>query len=297
MNTEHARDVAVIGLGQMGGGIARNLDRAGLLGAVWDSNPEMQAQFADNADVALAPPPDLPDGITRILFAVPGTTEIAECLTGADGLLEGMEKGGIILDMTTSDPGASGEMAMAAGASGIDYLDCGMTGGAAGADAGSMTLMVGGKAETVERCADIFDAVAGQVFHVGPTGAGHTVKLIHNMVLHTMFMANVEGVRLAEKLGIDPKTLIEVFNAGNARSFVSEVRFPKNILSGTWDGRSKVANLAKDLNLATGMSDREGAPTPFGDMTSNILNRALDAGMEDTDFSRLYEAFEGIAGA
>jgi len=297
MSDKNTRNAAVIGLGQMGGGIARNLDRAGLLGGVWDSNPAMRAPFTEREDVAVAPPSELPAGLSRVLFVVPGTREIADCLTGPGGLLERMESGGIILDLTTSDPGASGELAAAAAARDIDYLDCGMTGGAAGADAGTLTLMVGGKRQAVERCVDIFDAITGRFFHVGASGAGHTLKLIHNMVLHTMFLANVEGVRMAAGMGIEPKTVIEVFNAGNARSFVSETRFPNHILSGTWDARSTVANLAKDLGLATALSEREGAPTPFGDLTSKILNRAIGAGMEDTDFSKLYEAFEDLTGA
>ncbi len=296
MKVEKVRDVAVIGLGQMGGGIARNLDRAGLLGAVWDPDPATQAPFTERNDVAVAPPPDLPADFRRIIFVVPGTKEIAECLTGPGGMLDRMKSGAIILDLTTSDPGASGEFAEAAAARGIDYLDCGMTGGAAGADAGTLTLMIGGETQAIESCADILAALTSRFFHVGPSGAGHTLKLVHNMVLHTMFLANVEGVRMAARMGIDPETVIEVFNAGNARSFVSESRFPNHILSGTWDARSKVANLAKDLRLATNLASREGAPTPFGDLTSGILGRALDAGMGDTDFSLLYEAFEDISG-
>ncbi|HJO75376.1 MAG TPA: NAD(P)-dependent oxidoreductase [Rhodospirillales bacterium] len=296
MSDKNTRGVAVIGLGQMGGGIARNLDQAGLLGAVWDPDPTMQAPYRERDDVAVVPPADLPAGCRRIIFVVPGVTEIAECLTGADAILERMERGGIILDLTTSDPGASGEHAAVAAERGVDYLDCGMTGGAAGAEAGTMTLMIGGEAKAIEACANIFDAVTGRIFHVGPSGAGHTLKLVHNMVLHTMFLTNVEGVRMAAGMGIDPETVVEVFNAGNARSFVSEVRFPNHILSGTWDGRSKVANLAKDLAMATDLSSREGAPTPFGDLTTSILARALEAGMENTDFTKLYEAFEDISG-
>jgi len=296
MNDEKIRDVAVIGLGQMGSGIARNLDQAGLLGAVWDASPAAATAYEGRDDIAVASPSDFPAGIRRVLFVVPGTAEIADCLTGPDGMLERMDAGAIILDLTTSDPAASSALAKDAAARGVDYLDCGMTGGAAGADAGTLTLMIGGKAGALEACGDVFDAVTARIFHVGASGAGHTVKLVHNMVLHTMFLANVEGVRMAAKLGIDPKAVIEVFNAGNARSFVSEKRFPNHILSETWDARSTVANLAKDLGLATDMSNREGAPTPFGDLTTAILNNAIDTGMKDTDFSRLYEAFEDIAG-
>ncbi len=142
MNEQPVRNVAVIGLGQMGGGIARNLDRAGLLGAVWDPNPETMATYSERGNVAVAPPADLPADCRRLLFVVPGVAEITDCLTGPDAMLERMESGGIILDLTTSDPDASGELATTAAARDVDYLDCGMTGGAAGADAGYVQLFV-----------------------------------------------------------------------------------------------------------------------------------------------------------
>ena len=91
MIEQPVRNVAVIGLGQMGGGIARNLDRAGLLGAVWDPDPAMQAPYTEHGAVAVMPPADLPADFRRILFVVPGIEEIADCLTGPDGMLERMK--------------------------------------------------------------------------------------------------------------------------------------------------------------------------------------------------------------
>jgi 3-hydroxyisobutyrate dehydrogenase len=170
-----------------------------------------------------------------------------------------------------------------------------MTGGAAGADAGTLTLMIGGEAAAIARCRDLLACFTGRTFHVGPQGSGHALKLIHNMVLHAMFLANCEGVRAAGRFGIDARAVIEVFNAGNARSYSSQVRFPEHILSGTWDARSRVANLEKDVRMAADMSARMGAPTPFGDLAAALLAKALALGMADTDFSRLYEAFEDLA--
>jgi len=289
-----ARDVAVLGLGQMGGGIARNLDRAGLLGAVWDPREDVRAPYQGRNDVVVSPPGGLPGACRRFVFVVPSTREIAECLDGAGAMLTRMDGASVIFDLTTSDPAESGSLAAAALERGIEYLDCGMTGGATGADAGKLKLMIGGSEATIEKNRAMLGAFADQIFHVGPPGSGHALKLIHNMVLHTMFFANVEGIRAAARFGIPARTVIDVFNSGNARSYISEFRFPRHILSGKWDARSKVSNLEKDLRMATAMADREAAPTPFGDMTTRMLGRALDRGMADTDFSRLYEVFEEI---
>ena len=290
------RDVAVLGLGQMGGGIARHLDEAGFLGATWDPREAARAPYEGRNDVAVGAPATIAASCSRFVFVVPSTHEIEECLTGPGAMLDQIRPGSVIFDLTTSDPGESGRLAALAAERGVAYLDCGMTGGAAGADAGTLTLMVGGEKALLDEARPMLETFAERIFHVGPQGSGHALKLIHNMVLHTMFLANCEGVRAAGRFGIDAGTVIDVFNAGNARSYSSEVRFPRHILSGTFDARSRIANLEKDVRMAAEMSDRLGAPTPFGHMAAALLGRAVDAGMADTDFSRLYEVFDELAG-
>ena len=290
------RDVAVLGLGQMGGGIARHLDERGYLGAAWDPREAARAPYEGRNDVAVGAPATIAASCSRFVFVVPSTHEIEECLTGPGAMLDQIRPGSVIFDLTTSDPGESGRLAALAAERGVAYLDCGMTGGAAGADAGTLTLMVGGEKALLDEARPMLETFAERIFHVGPQGSGHALKLIHNMVLHTMFLANCEGVRAAGRFGIDAGTVIDVFNAGNARSYSSEVRFPRHILSGTFDARSRIANLEKDVRMAAEMSDRLGAPTPFGHMAAALLGRAVDAGMADTDFSRLYEVFDELAG-
>ena len=131
-------------------------------------------------------------------------------------------RGQVIVDLTTSDPARTRELARETTATGRAYLDCGMTGGAAGADAGTLTLMCGGDAAVLERVRPVFAAFTKKVFLVGPSGAGHTLKLIHNMVVHTNFLVASEACRMAESAGMDLASVIDVFNAGNARSFSSE---------------------------------------------------------------------------
>jgi 3-hydroxyisobutyrate dehydrogenase len=120
------------------------------------------------------------------------------------------------------------------------------------------------------------------------------MKLIHNMVCHTIFLATAEGGRLAERLGIPLETAISVFNAGNARSFVSEQRFPNHVLSGSFDGRSTVANLAKDLGLAAKLAGEVDGKHPYSDLAADILARAMQQGMAEQDFTTLYRHLERL---
>jgi 3-hydroxyisobutyrate dehydrogenase len=280
------RDVAVVGLGQMGRGIARNLDRGGRLAAAWDSSPEAVQRASLSDAVALAEPGTV-DGLKAVLFVVPGSAEIRAVLD--EGLLSRPHQGQVLIDLTTSHPTATRAIAAQARATGRDYVDGGMTGGAKAADEGTITLMVGGSPAVVDACRPLLGLVAGKVFHVGETGTGHAMKLIHNMICHTIFLATSEGCRLAESVGIPLETAIGVINAGNARSFVSKQRFPNHIISRTFDGRSKTSNLAKDLAMAADFAQESGQPGPYAALTARLLQRAMQEGLGEQDFTTLYQ--------
>ena len=286
--------VGVIGLGQMGAGVARNLQTAGLLHAVWDVAPAAMAPFET---LAAASPQAMTAGCDVVIFVVPSSKEIEMCLAGPHGMLSVAAPDQILVDLTTSHPDDTKQLAATAQAAGRTYLDAGMSGGAQSADDGQLALMFGGDAAAFTRCTRALEAIANmdKVFHVGPSGAGHTMKLVHNMICHTIFMATAEGCRVAEKAGIDLETAVNVINNGNARSFVSEFRFPRHILTGNWDARSRVANLEKDLGMGVAMANALGAPAAFSGETLALLQRAMASGMAETDFSRLYQEFDRLA--
>lgn len=284
------RDTAVIGLGNMGRGVARNLDRAGRLAAAWDIAEDARTDAGLSPEVALVPPSQF-GRLAFILFVVPGSVQIEDMLPA---ILARPHDGETLIDLTTSHPAKTKALAEKARAAGRAYVDCGMSGGAIGADTAKMALMVGGANEAVAACKPLFDAIAGRVTHVGPSGAGHAIKLLHNMVCHTNFMVVAEAGRLAERAGIPLETAIEVFNAGNARSYISEQRFPNHILSGRFDGRSTVSNLAKDLAMADAFANEVGQANVYTALTAEILGKAIAKGMAAQDFTRLYEAYEDL---
>jgi 3-hydroxyisobutyrate dehydrogenase len=284
------RDSAVIGLGNMGRGIARNLDRAGRLAAAWDIAEAARANAELSAEVAIVPPSQF-GRLAFILFVVPGSAQIEEMLPA---LLARPHDGETLIDLTTSHPVKTKALAAKARAAGRAYVDCGMSGGATGADTARMALMVGGADDAVAACKGVFDAIAGTVTHVGGSGAGHTIKLLHNMVCHTNFFVVAEAGRLAERAGIPLATAIKVFNAGNARSYISEQRFPNHILSGKFDGRSTVSNLAKDLAMADAFANEVGEANAYTALTAGILAKAVERGMAAEDFTRLYEVYEEL---
>jgi 3-hydroxyisobutyrate dehydrogenase len=288
------KKVGVVGIGNMGGGIARNFHKAGLPLMVWDVAPAARAAFSALPGVDIASPGEMAATCDVMFFVVPATPEIASCFEGEDGVLARAAAGLVVYDFTTSDPVATRDIAARAAARGIAYLDAGMSGGAAGADAGTLTLMIGGDKAAFERTRTLLDPIADRLFYLGGSGAGHTMKLIHNMVCHTIFLATCEGGRLAEAAGIDLADMIDVFNVSNARSYASEVRLPKHILSGKWDARSRVYNLRKDVAMAVKLAGALDTKVPLGTVTRDFLDAAIAQGMTDTDYSRLYERFDEI---
>ena len=283
--------VGIIGLGNMGRGIAKNIAKGGHTLLVWDAMEEVRAPYLDTARIAK--PAEMAAEADIIIFVVPGSEQIERILPN---LLENAKTGLILWDFTTSDPTFTKRLALQANDSGVAYMDAGMTGGGAkGADNGTMTLMIGGPEEIFNRSKPVLNSCAGELIYLGPSGAGHTMKIVHNLITHTNFLACSEAGRLAEAAGIELTDMIKVFNAGNARSFISERRFPDHILSETWDGRSRIFNLHKDVGMAVALSEEVGSPMRIGHQTYAWLQAAVDAGMKDDDFTRLYPALSNLA--
>ncbi len=278
----------------MGRGIARNLIKAGNEVYVWDIAGAACAPFSRTA--TLAEPREMASNCAMVIFVVPGSPEIDAMMAGRNSLLKAPRKGLVLYDFTTSDPVYTKKLARRAARRGIAYMDAGMTGGGAkGADEGALTLMIGGDEKVYRRTARLLAPVASKLFYLGPSGAGHTMKLVHNMTTHANFMALCEAAHLARRAGIALEDMIAVFNQGNARSFISERRFPDHILPETWDARSRVWNLNKDVGMAIALADKLGATVNIGRDTLAYLEQAVAQGRSEDDFTLLYRDFEKLA--
>lgn len=286
--------IGIVGLGNMGRGIANNYVRAKVPLVVWDVSSTAIKPFRKLKNVEVAEPVAMAGMCSVIFFVVPGSAEIKAALKGRDGVLAHARTGLVLYDLTTSAPAATKKLARMAAKKGVAYLDAGMSGGASGAEAGTLTLMIGGDERAFNRTRKTLKPFVEKTFYLGKSGAGHTLKLIHNMVCHTIFLATCEGGRMAERAGIKLEDMIEVFNVSNARSYISEFRFPRHILSKKWDAKSRIYNLHKDLGMAVTLARDLGADVSLGERTLAFLERAVDQGMIEKDFSLLYRDFEKI---
>jgi 3-hydroxyisobutyrate dehydrogenase len=284
----------VIGLGNMGGGVAKNLAAAGYETGVWDVSEEAIKKFRDIENTYVLSPGEMASEGATLFYVVPATQEIEETLNGEQGVLAKAIEGTVVFDLTTSFPDDTRRVVEIAAKHNVKYLDAAMSGGATGADSGTLTLMIGGDKNVYERSRPMLNTIAKSVYYLGESGAGHAMKLIHNMVVHTIFLTNCEAGIMAEAAGISLADMVEVFNNSNARSYSSEFRFPKHILSEKWDARSRVYNLNKDLGMAVRMAESMNIDARYAKETLKFLNRAIDNGMAEKDYSLLYPEFDKI---
>jgi 3-hydroxyisobutyrate dehydrogenase len=170
-----------------------------------------------------------------------------------------------------------------------------MSGGPAGILAGKLTLMIGGDAKVLRRAKPYFVPFVENIFPLGPIGSGHSMKLIHNMVLHTIFLATCEGAHMTERMGMKVSDMIDVFNVSTAFSYASRHRFPNNILNSSWNGQARIYNPWKDVGIAVRLAHECGADVGFGERTFDFLEKAVARGMIEQDYTLLYRDFEEIA--
>ena len=287
--------VGIIGLGNIGNGVAKAQVKSGNWPVyVWDYDETKSQAFNGMTNVTVASPGKMASAVDVLLFVVPSTKEIRLCLEGDEGIFLNAKPGLVIYDLTTSYPDDSKAVCEEAKEYGITYLDAGTSGGPYKADTGQLLTMVGGDHKVFERTRRYLDPICEHIFYIGESGTGHTLKLLHNIICHVTTLGTAEAGHMAERAGISLKTMIDVFNVSNARSYSSEFRFPKHIISETWDGRSSIFNHHKDIGMGERLAKSLGADARYTSATLDILNKAMSIGMQNDDYTLLYRDFEKI---
>ena len=282
--------IGVVGVGRMGAPMALNLQRAGYGVVVWDANPKAREQFEGQDGIAPARNlADMAKSCHIILTVLPSSKEVEAILLGKDGLGPHLRPGTVIIDHTTADPSSTKKVAKALKGQQVNLLDAAMSGGVAGARAGTLTLMVGGDEGVYNTCHPILEAVGKDIFYLGGHGSGHAMKLLHNMCSMTVFLATCEAAHLGLKWGFTLKQVIDVLQSGNARSYATEVRFPRYVIPGTFNSGADVALFDKDLGLALKLAKDLKVATPLSAETYKPFLKAMKARRGGEDHTRLFQ--------
>jgi 3-hydroxyisobutyrate dehydrogenase-like beta-hydroxyacid dehydrogenase len=288
--------IGLIGTGIMGSPIAKNLLKAGFPVTIYARRDNIKQEFKGlGADIALTPG-ELAAKSSIIFLLVNYSKDVTELLYSPNGIVSGAQPGTVIADMTTTDPEFPRTMSEQLAAKGIDYLDAPISGGALGAQNAQLVIMVGGREQAKDRCLPVFKPISARVVYMGASGSGQTVKLIHNQLSYTTFCAVCEAVILGEKLGLTADKMIDVFNHGTARSFATEVRFPKFILTEKFDMGVPFSTAYKDISLAREVRHSTKVNFPISNWIYEYMKYCMDRNAENDDMSTMIVKMRGMLG-
>ena len=286
--------VGFVGLGVMGKPMARNLMRAGFaLRAHSRSSPPVDALEADGA-VRASSPADVAASSDVVITMVPDTPDVERVLFGDRGVVAGAAEGVLVIDMSTIDPIATRSFAERLAANGVAMLDAPVSGGQVGAEAGTLSIMVGGPEESFERARPLFEAMGSTIVHVGPSGAGQVAKACNQLVIASAVEAVGEAFVLAAKAGVDPAKVREALLGGFAGSKVLELH-GQRMLDGAFDPGFRSALMAKDGRIVLEAAERLGAPIPAFRAVAERLDAMLPAGRGELDYAALVTLLEDEA--
>jgi 3-hydroxyisobutyrate dehydrogenase len=285
--------VGFIGLGNMGGRMTRRIVDAGREVVGYDP-------VAENVPAAGASPAasaaDLVRRVDVVLLSLPDSTVVEQVMLGDDGVLATMREGQLVVDLSTASPESTRMIGQRVRGAGGSYLDAGISGGAAAAEKGELTLMVGGDAAALDRVRPVLTPFAKKIFHCGVSGAGHTAKLLNNFLNAIALAGTAEVMVAGKKAGLDLEVLLDVLNNSSGVNFATINRFPKIIKGDYLKGGLTNTLMLKDVVLYTELLARLGVPSlnAPGPLASFGLARSL--GYADQISNTVVDAIGDLAG-
>ncbi|MVW76501.1 3-hydroxyisobutyrate dehydrogenase [Pseudomonas xionganensis] len=289
--------IAFIGLGHMGLPMARNLLKAGFALKVFDLVQAAMDELAGEGALPTSSAAEAAAGAQVVVSMLPASRHVEGLYLGADGLLARLKPGTLVLECSTIAPESARKVHQAASARGIALLDAPVSGGTAGAAAGTLTFMIGGEAAALAKARPIFEAMGKNIFHAGPDGAGQVAKVCNNQVLAVQMIATAEAMAMGVANGLEPAVLAEIMRQSSGGNWTLEKYNPwpgvmENApASKGYSGGFMAELMAKDLGLAQEAAQHSGSSTPMGALALQLYRLLLKQGKGKQDFSVVQQLF------
>ena len=278
--------VGFIGLGRMGSPMATRLAEAGYQVQGYDVSEQAARSWAERAGVT-SPAADLgaaAAGAAAVILMLPDSAIVRRVL---DALLPGIAQGTVIVDMSSSEPQVTRELAAEASQRGVTLLDAPVSGGVAGAVSGRLTIMAGGAPGDVQRVRGLLDVLGARVVLVGDVGAGHAVKALNNLLSATHLLATSEAMAAAAEFGLDVPTVLDAINTSSGRSGSTEDKWPNFIVPGTFDSGFSLRLMLKDMRIALGLAEAVGTSARLSATATGLWAEAAVALPADADHTEI----------
>jgi len=279
--------VGVVGLGNMGRGMALSLRRAGFAVVATDVSERARRALASEGIAIVDALAELAARADFIVLSLPTAAVVAEVVAGPGGILESARAGTLVIDTSTSHPDTTRQLAVRLGDAGMALVDAPVSGGAARALTGELGMMVGGSEADVARAQDVLAAMAARRVHVGEVGAGHVAKIANNLMCAAHLLVAGEVTRLSEYAGVPTGKLLAAINAASGRSAVTEVNYPTWIMNGGFDSGFTMALMRKDVRLAADLAGASGLTLPLTDAVTGLWAQSAETIADGEDFNRI----------
>lgn len=249
--------VGFVGIGRMGLPMSRRLVDAGYAVRAFDTDADARETFAQATGTS--PCGALRDiaGAAVVVLMLPDSSVVDRVMLD-DGLLDAVAAGTVIVDMGSSEPSRTRELAGRARERGAWLMDAPVSGGVAGAEAGSLTIMAGGEPAVVGACRPLLDVLGDTVVHVGPAGAGHALKALNNLLSATHLLASAEAMEIGRRFGLDAEVMLDAINASTGRSWSTQHKLPRFVVTERYDSGFALALMLKDMRTAARLAEELG---------------------------------------
>ncbi|NRP72334.1 2-(hydroxymethyl)glutarate dehydrogenase [Ensifer psoraleae] len=297
-HAENTALAAVIGLGSMGFGMARSMKHAGLEVVGYDIMPAAVERFVAEGGRGADTAAEAARGADIIVSVVVNAAQTEAILFGPEGIAGAIKPGAVFVSSATMDPAVARDLSQRAEALGFHYLDAPISGGAAKAASGELTIMASGSKAAFETARPALEAMAAKVYELGDTaGTGAAFKMINQLLAGVHIAAACEAISFAAKQGLDLGKVYEVITASAGNSWMFENRVP-HVLAGDYTPRSAIEIFVKDLGIVQDMARSERYPVPLAAAALQMYLAAAGAGMgrdDDASLARLYAQLSGAA--
>ncbi|MGF6722278.1 3-hydroxyisobutyrate dehydrogenase [Paraburkholderia sp. GAS41] len=286
------KTVGVIGLGNMGRGMALSLKRGGYTVLGFDAAPGVAGKLQEEGVSARATIADITRDSDVLILSLPTSAVVEEVVLGSGGVAASAQPGLIVVDTTTADPNSTRKIAAALKEVQVGLIDGPVSGGPKGAATAAMTMVLGGSDEDVAAVEPILAVMSAKRVHVGPVGAGHVTKIINNLLTGIHLLATSEAVRAAESAGVDPEKLIEALSGGSGKNSATLTNYPTWIFNNKFDSGFTMKLMRKDVRLAMDLLSSQGVSAPIAVEAGRLWAESAKSIGDAEDFNRIVQFTE-----
>lgn len=288
-------NVGYIGLGLMGKAIARNILKAGFPLIVHNRSRAAVKELVSEGAVEAFSPAEVAAQSEIVFTNLPDTPDVEQVALGPDGIIETIRPGAVFVDNSTIKPAAARRIAEEFVKRGAFALDAPVSGGDIGARNATLTIMVGGEAQALEKVMPVFQAIGKTVTHVGAAGAGQVAKAANQIMVAAQMVAMGELLVFSQKAGVDPRKVVDAIKGGAAQCWTLDVK-PPRLFAGNRAPGFKAYMQAKDLNIVLETAREYGIPLPSAAVHTQLFQAMLQMGMGNLDNSAVLGVLETLAG-